>query len=669
VLWGYGVRQELVVVESMAKSRPFAPRGWSTAGAMIAVACLQSPMAACKGTPVDRLAQLYHTNAHVNAGHTGAASTADRWLPVKLDAPRTLSCPQSPLIVGASEDVNTARSPVRVFEAAPLSTVSVVGRLSRIGRTDAIFGPTCKYDASLLSETMAPSDGPAVSPERRRTENLARLILNPLPVQSDATVALVWEKNEDPKAAVENPESQLHASGLALAVVEREHTANLGIIPRVHNVRQNLGNVLGVLIASQRDRVVASYTLLAAVFAALIVAGLGIAFLFRVGEQGETALIASAASSARPPQGRTVLKAAPVQVAGLTIEAVKELPFRSEILTDGKIAVDEDRTTPVFSPYSGIVKRLAVKPGDTVERGQLLFTLEAADMIPAQNDFTTAVGELEIARSQFNLAQINRKRQRQPYNAETVPTRDWRQSEVDLIAAQSKVRTAKISLEVARHRLRTLRKTEQEIADFQKTGMIDPDTPICAPISGTIVQCKVDSGQYITAGGSDQVGDPVFVIGDLSTVWLLANIRETDALNIRLGQTVEFRVLAARDRSFIAKIDYVADALDPNTRRLLARATVDNHDRILKPRMFAPATILISDQHASPAVPRGAIIYEREVARVLVVADDEALELREITTGQVRGDMIQVIQGVSIDDRVVTKGTLPIDRAVSGTDS
>jgi membrane fusion protein, heavy metal efflux system len=94
------------------------------------------------------------------------------------------------------------------------------------------------------------------------------------------------------------------------------------------------------------------------------------------------------------------------QWTSLTIAPVTEEVFRTEHLTEGKIAVDEDRSTLVFSPYSGRVIKLLAKPGDTVKAGQPLFIVEAPDMVQAQNDFITAISGLNKARSALELAKI-----------------------------------------------------------------------------------------------------------------------------------------------------------------------------------------------------------------------------------------------------------------------
>ncbi len=177
------------------------------------------------------------------------------------------------------------------------------------------------------------------------------------------------------------------------------------------------------------------------------------------------------------------------------------------------------------------------------------------------------------------------------------------------------------------------------------------------------MQRKVGPGQYIGTGASD----PVFIIGDLSTVWLVAFIRETEAQSVHIGQALNFTVLAYPDRAFPANISYVATSIDPNTRRLMVRATVNNAERLLKPEMFAIVKILTGEGDAAPAIPRQAVIYEGDTARVWLVRDDNSIELRPVRVGLTNGTMIQVVEGLRPGERVITKGSLFIDRAATGT--
>src|ERR1700722_8221503 len=398
---------------------------------------------------------------------------------------------------------------------------------------------------------------------------------------------------------------------------------------------------------------------LAALFAVAAVVGLGAFGVTRVLIPHAKSLETAGAVKAELP--RYVPTAA--EWASLTVEPVTERVFRAEHATEGKIAVNEDSSTPIFSPYAGRVTKLLVKPSDKVERGQPLFIVEAADTVQGLNDFVAALSALNSARAKLNLAQIVEHRANDLYLGKAVPLKDWQQSQSDLTTAQNDMRTAETALEAVHNRLRILGRSEEQISSFQETRQISADTPINSPIEGTVVQRKVGPGQFITSGASD----PAFVIGDLSTVWLLAFVRETEASGMAVGQEIAFSLLALPGTQFKARIDYVAAAIDPATRRLLVRATIDNKDGVFKPEMFANVTIYSGGDHPSVGVPKQALIYEGERVRLWVAHDDKSIELRNVQTGLTNGDLVEVKTNLKAGEKIVTRGSLFIDRAASGS--
>src|SRR3984893_18301343 len=353
----------------------------------------------------------------------------------------------------------------------------------------------------------------------------------------------------------------------------------------------------------------------------------------------------------------------PAEWATLTIEPVIARSFRAETVTEGKVAVDEDKSTPVFSPYAGRGMKLMVRPGDNVTQGQPLFVIEAADTVQAQNDFVAAIAGLNKAKSALDLAQIQDTRAKDLFEGKAVPLKDYQQSQANLIQAQNDMRSSQTALEAARNKLRILGFTDEAISAFQEKRSLNPDTTIFSPIAGTVVQRKVGPGQYVHSGASD----PVFVMGDLSTVWLTAFVRETDASKVAVGQEISFNVLALPGRTLTAHIDYVAAAIDPATRRLLVRATIDNKDGQLKPEMFANVTLYSPGDHPAVGVPKQALIYEGSQVRVWVAHDDKSIELRQIKTGLINGDLVEVEGNLKPGEQIVTKGSLFIDRAASGS--
>ena len=283
------------------------------------------------------------------------------------------------------------------------------------------------------------------------------------------------------------------------------------------------------------------------------------------------------------------------QWASLRLAPVRQVSFRDERATDGKIAINEDTTTPVFSPFSGRVTRLIAQPGNVVERGAPLFAIDASEYVQGQNDLVTAVAGVEKAKSRLALAQTSEKRQRELLAIRGGALKDLEQAQSDLVGAQGDLRSAEIALAASRNRLRILGRSYEEIARLEKVDHIGTETIVAAPIAGTVIQRRVGLGQYINVGASD----PIFTVGDLSTVWLIANVRESDAPKMRVGAPVEVSVLAYPGRVFNARLAYVAPALDPNTRRLPVRAEIQNPGRELLPEMFASFRIVAGESRRS----------------------------------------------------------------------
>lgn len=350
------------------------------------------------------------------------------------------------------------------------------------------------------------------------------------------------------------------------------------------------------------------------------------------------------------------------QWANLKTVPVASVTFRTQRMTDGKIAVNNDRATAVFSPYSGRVTKIIANPGDYVTAGTPLLAVEASEFVQGQNDLINAVAILDTARSQLTRAQANQNRKHALYDAKAGALQDWEQSQADLVTAQNNLRSAEIALALVRNRLRILGKTDTQIGALENAQMIDPATFLLAPISGTVIERQVGLGQYIQSGSTN----PVYSIGDLSTVWLVANVRELDAPFIRLGEPVEVHVLAFPERVFKARLMYVAPAVDPSTRRLLVRANLANADGALKPEMYASFTIFTDGESVAPAVPEEAIVYEGDTARVWIAQENGTISSRQIHIGRIANGMVEVDSGLTPGEKVVTSGTLFIDRAATG---
>ena len=411
-------------------------------------------------------------------------------------------------------------------------------------------------------------------------------------------------------------------------------------------------------ISGKSRRVSPRAQLVALVLVAAIAVGATWLVWTTLAEQPENA---RSTTSADPPG---TFRPTQQQWRGLKLEPVTVRTFRSEQMTEGTIAVDDDLTTPVFSHYSGRVIKVIAMLGDVVKPGDPLFVIHASEFVQAQNDLITALANLQTARSQLTMAQTTEKRTHELYLAQGGSLKDWQQAQTDLISAQNTVRSDEIALHAVRSRLRILGKTDAEITSLeaQPTQKMDPVATVTAPVRGTITQRQIGVGQYINSEAAGAT-NPVYTISDLSTVYLIANVREVDAPLMHVNLPLEVHVLAYPGRIFKGKVSYVAPSIDPNTHRLAVRADVENPDGALKPGMFANFSIITGEASSAPAVPQGAIVYEGEQARVWVARERDTLALREIRVGRISDGMVEVLAGLSPEEKVVTSGTVFIDRA------
>jgi cobalt-zinc-cadmium efflux system membrane fusion protein len=369
------------------------------------------------------------------------------------------------------------------------------------------------------------------------------------------------------------------------------------------------------------------------------------------GAPAMTRLFAPKTGAAGPTAPTGSFVASNAQWSTLRFATVNTEPFPTQAETDGKIATDDDRTTQVFSPFSGRVTHVFAAAGEVVRAGQPLFAVDASEFAQGRADFATAL-------AQFKLTEAAEARQRELVKANGAAVKDWQQSQVDLA-------TAKANLEAVRNRLKILGETDADIARLEQGKVAGAEAIVASPINGVVTQRSVGVGQNVgsvTNGGSSAA----FVVSDLSTVWLVGQLRENDAPMARVGEAVQVRVNALPDRVLNARVDYVSPTVDPVTHRLLVRAAIANPGRLLKPEMFASFTLVQDGAPIEVGVPEEAVIYEGDTARVWVAGAGRTLQLRQIKTGRTVHGVVEVLSGLRPGERVVTSGSVFIDRAAQG---
>jgi cobalt-zinc-cadmium efflux system membrane fusion protein len=334
-------------------------------------------------------------------------------------------------------------------------------------------------------------------------------------------------------------------------------------------------------------------------------------------------------------------------------------------LASGAITVDGDRSTPVLMPYAGQIVRVLADAGQYVRAGQPLLLVKTSDFVDARSGLFAARAAYQNAQAQLATATRNAERQRQIFETAGGAQKDYLQAQTDLVAAQATARTTAAALGAARDKLSILGKTSGEISRLESVNEVSgihDRTTLHAPIGGLIASRDVSAGQYVAQGGDK----PVMTITDPSHVWLIAQIAESDANAVHVGDSVTVTTQALPGRSFHATIDLVGAALDPQTHRLPVRATIANPDGMLKPQMFASFSIQRPQRGTALRIPAEAVIHEGETARVWVVRPDGLLQARTITAGDAQDGTIAVLAGLKPGERIVTAGALFVNEAGLG---
>ena len=361
-----------------------------------------------------------------------------------------------------------------------------------------------------------------------------------------------------------------------------------------------------------------------------------------------------------PTKSTAVLRVSADRMRQLEIAKVGLCAFRQLKPAIGQIAFNEDASTVVLTPFSGRVIKLLAKVGDEVKRGDPLFEIDSPEVVQAQTELIAAAQSLEKSKSQLDLAQRVLERQTGLFAAKATSQRELDQARADQAAAETDLRTVEGILAGARNRLRVLMgRSEAAVARVERERAIDPSITINAPIDGTVIARKVGPGQYVRSDS----GDPLYSIADLTTMWLKANVPESDVALVRVGQEIEASVAAVPGQVFKARVITIAAASDPATRRVLVRSEIPNPDGALKAEMFATFRIATGEGEVAPGVASAAIIGEGEATSVWVVREPMLFERRNVRLGVRQNGCVQIRGGLKLGEPVVVRGAVFLDKS------
>jgi len=297
----------------------------------------------------------------------------------------------------------------------------------------------------------------------------------------------------------------------------------------------------------------------------------------------------------------------------------------SELMLTGKITFNEDKVARVFPLAGGFVRDLNVELGDHVKKGQAMAIIRSPEIA----GFTR---EGHAAESQVRVAEKNSYVATELYKTGNI-------SEVELINAQKALENAKA--ELARIK-----------AVLDMYGAASGSVyPIKSPVSGVVVQKNIALNMELR---TEDIS-PVFIVGDLDDVWVMANVYESDITKVKEGYETEITTISYPDKVFRGKIDKIFSLMDAESKVVKARITLKNPDLELKPEMFANVKVSYKESVQKITIPSGALIFDKSRYFVMVYISDEKIETREVSVYKDNGKIAYIESGLNEGDQVLTK--------------
>ena len=329
------------------------------------------------------------------------------------------------------------------------------------------------------------------------------------------------------------------------------------------------------------------------------------------------------------------------QTRAIKVAAVAEHDFVEQHETEGLVDFNADRSVPVFSPWPGRIARVIARAGDDVKQGDVLFTIDSADLVTAESNLIAAAGvqqlttrALERARTMLESQSIAQK---------------------DLDQATSDQQTAQANLEAARAAVRIFGRSDAEIERIIAGRGTAAELRITSPISGRVTARNAGPGLLVGPGNAPAP----FTVADISTMWMVANVPEDELPLVRLGQPVEASLAAYAGRIFEGRVSNIGAAVDPNTHRVTVRSEIRDPRHELRPQMLGTFVIRTGEPVRSPAVPAAGVVREGDgTMEVFVTRDGHRFARRTVRLGMQQDGLQQILDGVSEGERVATDNAL-----------
>jgi cobalt-zinc-cadmium efflux system membrane fusion protein len=313
---------------------------------------------------------------------------------------------------------------------------------------------------------------------------------------------------------------------------------------------------------------------------------------------------------------------------------------RETLRVPARIEADETRMARVGAPVAGRITDLAATIGQDVRRGQVLATINSTELSTAQLAYIRSQSQRQIAARAAARAQ-------QLHDADVIAA-------VELQRRQNELTLADAEVGATRDQLKVLGMSQGALNRLADTRTINSVAQIVASVSGTVIERKVTEGQVV------QPADTVYVVADLSRIWVVADIPEQSAGLVSVGESVAVEIPALPERRIPGALSFVSPIVSPETRTVRARIDLSNADREYKPAMLASMLIRGKAQRRL-TVPVAAVVREENRDYVFVQAAPGRYVLKPVSLGTEYEERRAVTSGLAAEDQVVVEGAFHLN--------
>lgn len=322
-------------------------------------------------------------------------------------------------------------------------------------------------------------------------------------------------------------------------------------------------------------------------------------------------------------------------MAKLGFDEVASKVLLSEVKLSGKVTANEDKVAKVFPRVDGNIEKLNVQLGDYVQKGQVLAIIRSRQVAEMDNQLSMALSNLQIAKKNLGV--------------EEELFKSGLEAERNVVNARQEVQKAESELKRVHETMK--------IYDIGKEATYQ----IKSPISGFLIEKNAVEGMDFNIENIDNF----FTISDLSDIWILADVYETDINKVKVGFECDITTLADPDRKIKGKIDKIFNVLDPESRVMKVRIRLPNPGYTLKPQMFAIVRVYHEEPQSMLAIPAKAIIFDKSKQWVMVFKDRKHIETRKVTVFKTVGDFAYIQEGLNAGEKIISNQQLLVYDALN----